>query len=1710
MSTSVVSSNPQGSSVDTTDHGSATKAFQNHEIGKATSIDTEVQCNQVVKDIAIAWAAEILDEIATGQKQGSKKTLSVQERVDLLNNMRSGIECCKIMNLIQPGLVPSIVEGVHQTATTATDNLASFALGVPNDDEGLTIYGVPQRHVFRPLEFLQANPKGDETFLKNLVQLAVLAHEHGFPSPPSFDLAAAKTALDALPPVPISRPGSRPSSRPASKTASSYSLTNTTNESPPPLPTSTILRKETTPPSIPKSQSPTTISKPSFQLDPQNPSDVILTKLDTITETLTTTLTSTNTRLTKVQASSYALSESLLKNLEVLNRRLTHIENIQKQILETRQRGVSQGDESGEGVKSPVKLYPKLPAEIAGAGLPKAELMRLSVIYELIETEADYIRDLGIMIDLHKHEMSASKILDDITIDAIFSNVDELIAANSGLLDKLNAKREQNAIIEVVSDAFIESNDIWVEAYTTYCSNYPLAMKIVTKLGVDEKFGELMKQFVEDPTSRGLSLESFLIKPIQRICKYPLLLRELMKHTPKTMADYPELEKALEKMESLATRVNEASQALEKKERLASLLSRIESSTPLPFHEKKLIIEGLTQMNKGKERHLLLLKDVLVVSKVIAKGRYAMENVFPMYELVFVKANVHAADSILRNGTRTTVHLQHMLDRRDITFTFDEASFQKWNDAFQACINDPEMVLKRRIEPVVSPSIGSNLATAASPDSPNPSLRDIGKSGSGVFKMSGMLPSAFGMRTMSSGKQLVSAESQASMVVLSPESSMREPSLIHASRSDMEINLPDVVEINGQVWRKSQSAKNMSYYYNPITKESMWRLPKEYMPMSEVSARKHLSQQLSTNSLQIPMSTRGSMQTENVELEVEVVAGHPEWRYVSKGVEHPYYYHSATNESIAADAVRLPSVFVRAVASPAQCAPLLAGLLQIMHDVDPDSRIMAHALQLALLLFKDKELRRLFLDMGSFDVLAAKVPLLRENLSLVLQFIEAATRITILPTCNESNALIVFLQNNILSSSSPSLSVLAIIANACKNNDIAKHLNSLPHSERFVRHILAYLSDPDINFLTIVHSLQILVRLTVDDPMGQKFFKESNIDQIWRLLFSMMEKGSSYSLEPVLDLLEETMSIAKFRTSLENYVANTAYIKQALIDLHSNSQSHAVLFRCVSILLDAEIAVIPIMDCVLELDMIPLAFRHLSDIVKGDSNKGALDRFPDGGDGLEFSCAFLRAMLALAQDSTRLPADPLRQLHLQFGLSIRLIFRAIVDSFNKDKIDPESSLSPSSLLDAIQLCDHVISCTQLKLRPDNLATVKLDRLVYFLAGFCNESRQSTDAGVYGVEMVVAVLHLCIVASEVKKEELPSDVIDSNAIKYIIAEEIGGRATHAHVVACCLNLVAQCPSRDFFVEAFVEINNKAKTLKRMSGVGRGLGLVGSGVRESLKGRESISRLHIEQMSDSLAELDIDDDDIGIGRPSAMEQLDEAERSLQVLTQLEKEVGNIAERMKKEMELKEAISERKIAAHESKSQLLKAEVTELRELLDEKVVIIRQLEASQSEAFRKNSEYNTMIVSHESEKRRLREDLDNSRMLYRESKEKSEELEKQLKEKTKLLSEKSHQLEESRSTLANLTERFDDLEKVLEATTVDRETQVKEFRDRLSVKEELETKLLHEVKTLRAQLATITEEKEKLAEMVEKYRDEEREHEDLVSRLAQLATIANKKK
>lgn len=58
------------------------------------------------------------------------------------------------------------------------------------------------------------------------------------------------------------------------------------------------------------------------------------------------------------------------------------------------------------------------------------------------------------------------------------------------------------------------------------------------------------------PESKGLSLNSFLIMPVQRPVKYPLLLRDLLNHTRINHPDYPDIKRALAAMKEINNAVN--------------------------------------------------------------------------------------------------------------------------------------------------------------------------------------------------------------------------------------------------------------------------------------------------------------------------------------------------------------------------------------------------------------------------------------------------------------------------------------------------------------------------------------------------------------------------------------------------------------------------------------------------------------------------------------------------------------------------------------------------------------------------------------------------------------------------------------------------------------------------------------------------------------------------------------------------------------------------------------------------------------------------------------------------------------------------------------------------------------------------------------------------------------------------------------------------
>jgi len=95
-----------------------------------------------------------------------------------------------------------------------------------------------------------------------------------------------------------------------------------------------------------------------------------------------------------------------------------------------------------------------------------------------------------------------------------------------------------------------------LKIYIPYCSNQPAANDRVQELKQTVQNG--LKKMRLHPDSKGLELSGMLIKPLQRLCKYPLLLRVRVEISFSLFFSHHEtLKRGLERMEELLSYLNE-------------------------------------------------------------------------------------------------------------------------------------------------------------------------------------------------------------------------------------------------------------------------------------------------------------------------------------------------------------------------------------------------------------------------------------------------------------------------------------------------------------------------------------------------------------------------------------------------------------------------------------------------------------------------------------------------------------------------------------------------------------------------------------------------------------------------------------------------------------------------------------------------------------------------------------------------------------------------------------------------------------------------------------------------------------------------------------------------------------------------------------------------------------------------------------------------
>ncbi|CAF0933766.1 unnamed protein product [Rotaria sordida] len=171
--------------------------------------------------------------------------------------------------------------------------------------------------------------------------------------------------------------------------------------------------------------------------------------------------------------------------------------------------------------------------------LSNAQRLR-KVIFELVETERSYVQDMQRLLERYIEPLrDDSKLLPADAIESLYVSVKSIHQLQQTFLKRLesnipteilayNATHEFRDILVSISDTFLSYSQ-YFKLYSTFCAMH---LRINRLLDIHQN-NQHLKEFLAARNPRhqhSLSFESYLIKPVQRILKYPLLIQQMLNY----------------------------------------------------------------------------------------------------------------------------------------------------------------------------------------------------------------------------------------------------------------------------------------------------------------------------------------------------------------------------------------------------------------------------------------------------------------------------------------------------------------------------------------------------------------------------------------------------------------------------------------------------------------------------------------------------------------------------------------------------------------------------------------------------------------------------------------------------------------------------------------------------------------------------------------------------------------------------------------------------------------------------------------------------------------------------------------------------------------------------------------------------------------------------------------------------------------------------
>ncbi|KAM9317473.1 rho guanine nucleotide exchange factor 26 [Gastrophryne carolinensis] len=294
------------------------------------------------------------------------------------------------------------------------------------------------------------------------------------------------------------------------------------------------------------------------------------------------------------------------------------------------------------------------------------ERKRQEAMFEVISSEHSYLLSLEILIRMFKNSKHLTSTMTKTENHHLFSNITDVCEASRKFFKELEGRHQRNILIEDISDIVEKHAKSTFDPYVKYCTNEVYQQRTLQKLiSTNASFKDALSRIESQEECRNLPMISFLILPMQRVTRLPLLMDTICQKTPKESTKYEACKQALKEVGKLVRLCNEGARKMERMEMMVTINSQLEFKIkpfPLVSSSRWLLKRGeitsyvedngiFSRRTTKQQVYFFLFNDVLIITKKKSEESYNVTDYGMLDQLQVEQYDSEEPSSPLKNNT---------------------------------------------------------------------------------------------------------------------------------------------------------------------------------------------------------------------------------------------------------------------------------------------------------------------------------------------------------------------------------------------------------------------------------------------------------------------------------------------------------------------------------------------------------------------------------------------------------------------------------------------------------------------------------------------------------------------------------------------------------------------------------------------------------------------------------------------------------------------------------------------------------------------------------------------------------------------------------------------------------------------------------------------------------------------------------------------------